>query len=50
MDFEHEVYKFASEKAVVTRYVGLLANFESVAPEATQDCTERAVRPPSPSG
>ena len=34
LDFEHELYKFAGNRDVVTRYVGLLANFESVPPQA----------------
>ena len=34
LDFDHELYKFAGTREVVTRYVSLLAHFESVPPLA----------------
>ena len=34
LDFEHELYKFIGNREIVTRYVSLLAHFESVPPIA----------------
>lgn len=34
LDFEYELYKFVGNREVVTRYVGLLANFDAVPPPA----------------
>ena len=34
LDFEHELYKFAGNREIVTRYIGLLRNFEHVPPRA----------------
>ena len=35
LDFEHELYKFAGQREIVSRYVGFLAHFETLPQHAT---------------
>ena len=47
VDFDHELYKFAGQKEIISRYVNLLTHFDTMAPQVGPRSLATRASPPT---